>query len=281
MKKFFSNKPVLIMVIAVVLLLVLAFFSAGSRTIPWVENAIGFIAKPIQTFAYKASDGISNFFRELFNTTDTDLENARLKQELAMNEQLKLDYQELLKENERLKELLSYANDLRGYNFITASVIGKSGGVWFDVLTINVGRDHGVELGQPVICGDGLVGKVTDLGSNWCKVTTVIDSTFTVAVTVERTRDNCMVRGVFSSTNLEGELELYYLPTDLTDLTPGDVIMTSGLGGNYPKGIRVGIVDSVLLDGDASGVNAIVTPSVDFLHLEEVMVIIGEAGDGQ
>lgn len=278
MKKFFSNKPVIIMIVAVVLLLVLAFFSAGSRTIPWVENAVGFIVKPIQTFAYRASEGISNFFRELFNTTDADVENAKLKQELAMNEQLKLDYQELLKENERLRALLNYTDDLRGENFVTASVIGRSSGVWFDVITINVGRKQGVELGQPVICGDGLVGKVTDVGSNWCKVTTIIDSTFTVAVTVERTRDNCMVRGVFSASNPQGELELYYLPTDLTDLAPGDVIMTSGLGGGYPKGIRVGTVKEVLLDGDSSGVNAVVTPSVDFLHLEEVIVIIGGGG---
>lgn len=279
MKKLFSNKPVIIMIIAVVLLLVLAFFSAGSRTIPWVESAVGFIVRPVQTFAYKASESISGFFKNIFNATDADKENARLRQELAMNEQLKLDYAELEAENERLRELLNYKNDLRGYEFVTASVIGRSSGVWSDMITINVGRKQGVEIGQPVICGDGLVGKVTDVGYNWCKVTTAIDSTFTVAVTVERTRDNCMVRGVFSTSRPEGRLELYYLPTDLTDLTPGDVIMTSGLGGQYPKGIRIGAVSEVMLDSDSSGVNAIVVPSVDFLHLEEVMVIIGEGGD--
>ena len=274
------NKPVLIMVIAVVLLLVLAFFSARSRTLPWLENAVGVIVRPIQTVAYRTSNGISSFFHDLFNTTDADLEVAKLKQELASYEQMKLDYQELQKELERLQALLGYSESIGDYEHVTARVIGRSSGVWFDVITINVGRNQGVEPGMPVISGDGLVGKVTDVGVNWCKVTAMIDSTVTVAAQVERTRDNCMVRGVFSTSNAKGELELYYLPTDLTDLVPGDIVMTSGLGGVYPKGIRIGTVEEVMLDSDSSGINAVVTPSVDFLHLEEVMVITSVGGEG-
>ena len=280
MKKLFTNKPLVIMAIAVVFLLVLAFFSAGSRTIPWVESAAGTVFRPIQTFAAKASNGIANFFGNLFDVTDADLENASLKQQLAQFEQTKLDYSELAKENERLRAMLNYSETLGDYSYVTARVIGKSSGIWFDMLTLNAGRNQGIELGQPVICGNGLVGKVTDLGANWCKVTAVIDSTMTVAVMVERTRDNCMARGIFSPTNANNDLELYYLPTDLTDLVPGDVIITSGIGGGYPKGIRVGIVEEVVLDTDSSGTNAIVAPSVDFLHIEEVMVITDFGGVG-
>ncbi len=280
MKKLFSNKPILIMVIAVVLLLVLAFFSAGSRTIPWLENTVGAIARPVQTVAFKVSNGIAGFFSNIFNSTDADLELAKYKQELAMYEQMKLDYNEIQKENERLRGLLNYSGSIGISDYVTAKVIGRSNGVWFDMITINAGRKQGVETGMPVMCGDGLVGKVTDVGSNWSKVTSIIDSSVNVAVTVERTRDNCMVRGVFSPNSAKSELELYYLPTDLTDLVPGDIIMTSGIGGIYPKGIRVGTVDEVMLDTDNSGVNAVVNPSVDFLHLEEVMVITGFGGEG-
>ena len=280
MKKTFPNKPIIIMAAAVLLLLVLAFFSAGSRTIPWLENAVGVVSRPVQTVAFKVSNGVSGFFKNLFNRTDADLENARLKQELAQYEQAKLDLEELRKENERLRSMLNYSGSFGDFELVTARVTGKSNGVWFDEITLNVGRSRGVEPGMPVISGDGLVGKVTDVGANWCKVTAVIDSTVTVAVAVERTRDNCMVRGVFSASKPAGELELYYLPTDLTDLVPGDVIMTSGIGGIYPKGIKVGTVREVMLDSDSSGINALVTPSVDFLHLEEVMIIIGTGGEG-
>lgn len=279
MKKLFQNKPILITVIAVVLLLVTAFFSASSRTIPWLENAVGTVFRPVQTFAFKASNAISGFFGNLFDTTDADLENARLRQELAMHEQEKIDLDELRRENERLRKLLDYAGTFSDIEYKAAKVIGSSNGVWFDMLTVNVGRNQGVEPDMPVMCGTGLVGKVTDVGANWCKVTTIIDSSVCIAVTVERTRDNCMVRGVFS-TSSSNSLELYYLPTDLTDLVPGDVIMTSGIGGIYPKGIRVGAVEEVMLDSDASGVNAIVTPSVDFRHLEEVLVITSFGGEG-
>ncbi|MBR3383052.1 MAG: rod shape-determining protein MreC [Clostridia bacterium] len=278
MKKLFTNKPILITVIAVVLLLVIAFFSAGSRTIPWVENAVGTVLRPIQTFAFKASNSIAGFFGNLFNTTEADLENAKLRQDLAMYEQDKLDLEELRRENERLRGMLDYAGTFSDLEYMTAQVIGTSNGVWFDVLTINVGRNQGIETDMPVMCGNGLVGRVTDVGAGWCKVTAIIDSSVSVAATVERTRDNCMVRGVFSTSSSSG-LELYYLPTDLTDLVPGDVIMTSGIGGIYPKGIRIGTVEEVMLDREGSSVNAIVAPSVDFLHLEEVMVITGFGGE--
>lgn len=281
MKKSGSNKPVIIMIAAVALLLVIAFFSASSRTIPWLENTVGRIARPVQTFAFKASNGISDFVRNLFNTTDADLENARLKQELASYEQLKVDYEELARENERLRAMLDYAGSIGDFTCQTGRVIGRSNGIWFDTLTINIGRSGGIEPGMPVICGDGLIGKVTDVGANWSKVTALIDSSVTVASTVERTRDNCMVRGMFSTSDQAGKLELYYLPTGLTDLVPGDVIMTSGIGGGFPKGIRIGTVAEVMLDADSAGINAIVTPSVDFLHIEEVMVITGEGGGSQ
>ncbi len=279
LKKLFNNKPILITVIAVVLLLFLAFFSASSRTIPWLESTVGAIVRPIQTFAFKASNSISDFFSNLFNTTDADLENAKLKQELAMYEQEKLDYSELQKENERLRSMLNYAGSFGNLEYVTSKVIARSNGVWFNIMTLDVGRNQGIEVDMPVICGDGLVGKVTDVGVNWCKVTAIIDSSVNVAVTVERTRDNCMVRGVFSTSSANSKLELYYLPTDRTDLVPGDVIMTSGIGGIYPKGIRLGAVEEVMMDKDSSGINAIVSPSVDFLHIEEVMVIKSSGGE--
>lgn len=281
MKKTGSNKPVIIMIAAVVLLLVIAFFSAGSRTIPWAENAVGSVIRPIQTFAFKASNGISDFVRNLFNTTDEDLEISRLNQELAHYEQLKLDVEELKQENERLRKMLDYAGSLGDYSCTAGRVIGRSNGIWFDTLTINIGRSSGIEPGMPVICGDGLIGKVTDVGSGWSKVTAMIDSSVTVAATVERTRDNCMVRGMFSTSDTAGKLELYYLPTGLTDLVPGDIIMTSGIGGVYPKGIKIGTVTEVMLDSDQAGINAIVEPSVDFLHIEEVLVITGSGGEAQ
>ncbi|MCH5278996.1 MAG: rod shape-determining protein MreC [Christensenellaceae bacterium] len=273
---FFRNKPVLITLIALTVLLALILASSGDRTVTWLESAVGTVFTPIRSFAARASNGISYFFRDLFNTTDADLENARLKSELALYEQTKLELEELKLEYERLSRMLNYAETLGDNEYVTARVIGKSTGVWFDVFTLNVGSNKGVDLDMPVICADGLVGRVTEVGATWCKITAIIDSGATVPVMVERTRDNCMVRGVLDTSTKDDYIELYYLPSDRTDLVPGDEIITSGIGGIYPKGIRVGTVTEVLPTGDFDDMVAVITPSVDFRHIEEVMIIVGQ-----
>ena len=148
--------------------------------------------------------------------------------------------------------------------------------VWFRTLTLNAGTNKGVDVDMAVICSDGLVGRVTEVGYDWCKVTSIIDSSSTVPILVERTRDNCMARGILDGSSDEAVMELYYLPTDRTNLTPGDTVVTSGMGGIYPKGLIVGTVKEVMIGGEVS---AIITPSVDFMHLEEVAVILGEGAE--
>ncbi len=278
-KGFLKSKPVLVTLIAVVLLVVLIVISSRSKSANPGENAAGSIFSPIQGFAVRVSNGISNFFGNLFNTTDADVENARLKAELAQHNQTLLDLDEAHRENERLRELLNYAGSLGDGEYVTAAVIGKSTGIWFDTFTIGAGRNRGIDVNMPVICANGLVGVVSEVGANWCKVTSIIDPDMAVPVMIERTRDGCMVRGVLDTVAADKQMELYYLPADRTDLMPGDIVMTSGIGGIYPKGIRVGTVKEVMTS-TGSGVNAIITPAADFLHIEEVMVIIGTAGEG-
>ena len=176
-------------------------------------------------------------------------------------------------ENERLKQLLAFADSTPDLNYVTGTVIGRSQGIWFDTFTINVGRSQGVEKNMPVVNAKGLVGHVTDVGATWSKVVALIDSSVSVSVMVERTRDSGMVRGMLEVGNEADKLELYYLPSD-SDLVPGDKIVTSGIGGLYPKGVLVGEVISVSRASD-NGSNALVQPSVDFRHLEEMMVVIG------
>ena len=128
-----------------------------------------------------------------------------------------------------------------------------------------------------VIASKGLVGRVSEVGYDWCKVTCIIDSSSIVPILVERTRDNCMARGLLEGTRGNASMELYYLPSDRTNLEPGDIVVTSGIDGIYPKGILVGTVTEVFVEGE---INAVISPSVDFMHLEEVAVILGEKADG-
>lgn len=270
------NRPLLISFIAVALLAVLIIISSWGSTAGRIENVIGVIVTPIQGFASRTSENIADFFRGLFNTTDLDKENEQLKEDLALYEQDKLRLEELERENARLKELMGYIDELGDYKYCTAKIVAKSTGIWFRTFTLNVGRNAGIAVDMAVISSDGLVGKVSEVGSTWCKVTAVIDSSMTIPVMVERTRDNCMIRGLLDPSNTQPDMELYYLPSDRADLSPGDVIITSGIGDVYPKGLLVGTVSEVLSGN--TGTSAIILPAVDFVHLEEVAVIVGTGG---
>lgn len=273
MKNIFHNKPLLILIVAIILLIVLALATSGSRTVSAAESAIGAVIGPVQGFAARASDAIIAFFQRVFSTTDADKENEQLRAYIAQLEEAQSGVKEMEQENARLKELLSYVQEDENNAYITARVIAKNQSVWFDVFTINAGRNQGVKENMPVLCGDGLVGRVTDVAATYSKVTSIIDTTSNISVMVQRTRDNAMARGVFNTTK-DDMLELYYLPEG-GDLVPGDVIVTNGLGGVFPKGVTVGTVTEVSRATEEVNVrNATILPAVDFRHLEEVLVMV-------
>ena len=277
MRGIFKNKPLLIMLAAIVLLGVLAFATSADRTVSWVENAVGSVVQPVQTFAAKASGGIIGFVQRVFKTTDADKELEQLQVRMAQLETVEQENARLAAENARLKAMLHYVETLENFDYLTAVVTGNSQGVWFEVFTINAGRNKGVAKDMAVINANGLVGRVSEVGANWSKVVSIIDASSEVSVMVERTRDVGVARGVFKTSGAN-ELELYFLPSGF-DLVPGDVIVTSGMSSMFPKGVTVGTVSEVTrqsAEGDHS--NAVIAPSVDFGHLEEVMVIVKQAG---
>lgn len=263
----------MLLVIIAVLTVVITATHGDRAQVSFVEDAVNSVAKPVQTFAVKASNSIIAFFERMFKSTDIHKENDQLKVQLAQYDIIQNELNTLREENERLKELLNYTDVTENYDYVTATVIGKSQGVWFSEFTLNAGRNQGVTENLAVITAQGLVGRVSSVSATTCKVTSIIDSTSDVSVMVERTRDYGFARGILNTDNDE-KLELYYLPSGY-DLVPGDSIVTSGIGGTFPKSIAVGTVTEVSRSSeDAEDRNAIIQPAVDFLRLEEVMIVI-------
>lgn len=278
MRNFFKNKPLLIMAGAILLLVILAVASSGGGTVSWVQSTAGGVLKPIQTFADNSSAAIVGFVQRLFKTSDLDKKVEQLELQLEQYKRSQSAMTELEQENERLRALLSYVEANPDDNYIAASVIAKSQSIWYESFTINVGRKDGVKENDPVLTADGLVGRVTEVAASYSKVTSIIDTSSAVSVMVQRTRDNGMIRGTLKITS-SNQLELYYLPSG-SDLVPGDIIVTNGLGGIFPKGIIVGTVTEVA-SGDDADRNASVKPAVDFTHLEEVLVIVSGTTEGE
>ncbi len=205
-----------------------------------------------------------------------DLRNLREE-----NRQLQSLVDQLMIENVRLKEVEAQNEDLRrklGFSEahpqyilraaeVRGRVIGSEPNNFMSILIIDVGRRDGLRVGMPVVTERGLVGHVRTVGPNWAKVLLIVDPTSSVAALVQAAR----LPGVVSG-RLGRDLEMNYIPQGET-VAVGEVILTSGTGGNYPKGLVIGQIVEVIQNDTIAFQQAIVQPSVDFAQIETVLVL--------
>ena len=270
MDRFFRNRPLVITVILVIIIFVLLIATANMQDVSGGQTVAGGVFVPVQRFFYQMTDNVSSFFQKTFNTTDLAKENQDLEEQLASLKSELADYDELQKENQRLSELLEYKQTQTSYQFKVAGIVAKDPGIWFESFTINVGSNDGVAVDMPVVTSDGVVGRIEEVGLNWSKVMTVIDGRSGISSIIERTRDFGSVRGRMESVPSDPLLDMDFLPID-TDIQVGDNVLTSGIGGIYPKGLTIGQVVEVGEQGNQKKV--VVKSAVNFRNLEEVMVM--------
>lgn len=270
--QFWRNRPLMITIIVVIILLVVLVVTAGENNMSGTESFVGSIFTPVQRGLYSATEAIGNFFDRMFAGSDLQTENLELKARVAELEGQLADYNAIKAENDRLSTLLNFDASKQGLEFVTARVIGKAPGHWFNIFIIDVGLSQGIRVDMPVVNGDGLVGRVVDVGAGFSRVLAIIDSSSGVSGIVERTRDIGVLSGTAGSGDESSELTMGNLPLD-ADLMPGDKVITSGLAGIFPKGIAIGEVTEVRPSTDGMRNQAVVTPLADFEHLEEVMII--------
>ena len=265
---FWKNRPLIITIILLIVLAVLLFSTSGNTE---GQSIIGSALAPVQEGLYNATASIGGFFGRLFATTDLDKENAQLKNEVAELQNQLRDYESTVQENQRLKELLNVKDTVGDYDIVTAQVIGKNPGEWFQEFTINVGKNDGVSADMIVLTGDGLLGRVVSVSDTYAKVMSFLDTDSGVAAILERTRDYGIVKAATGSEQGTDTLELFYLPQE-ADVLPGDKVVTSGVGGVFPKGLLIGQVTEVGTDTGAER-QVLVKSAVDFRHVEEVVVV--------
>ena len=221
------------------------------------------LVNPLQKSVMLASDGITAIRANLFGASDAA--TARLRSENARFKEQLVDYEELQQENERLKKLLSFSAQ-REERMVAARVIGVDASSWFRSITIDRGSSEQIREGMAVVSAYGVVGRVVTCTPHSSRVLLVVDAASKLSTMIERTRARAICRG-------DGDgMSLDYLPlTD--DVQVGDLLVTSGLGGGFPKGLIVGAVARVDKRGYDMFQTVKVEPAVDFEHLEEVLVI--------
>lgn len=277
--RFFRNRPLVIIVILSVLLIVAAVFtSQNDGSINAVEGIVGEIISPVQKILYSATSYVYNSISDIKERRELRTNYQNLKERVAYLEKELLRMNELEKQNQRLRRLLDFATEREEFVVTGARVTGKDPGNWFEVFTIDKGKNHGISVNMAVVTEQGLVGRIIEVGSNWSKVQSIIDARSSISGIIERTRDNGVVKGNNLFGFEDGTCSMIYLPLD-SEIVEGDKVITSGLGGILPKGIYIGEVKEITRSKRDLYKTVIVEPAVDFRRLEEVLVVKGRTDD--
>jgi rod shape-determining protein MreC len=207
------------------------------------------------------------------NRRELQAVNRRLT---AENDALRERHRSLLeaeRQNERLQQLLSF-HPPPGVAAVAAHVIGRDAANWWQSLQLDRGLNDGVRPDLPVVTGHGLVGRVITATRGECRVLLLLDPGCTVSALLQRSRAPGIVRGLAPTLARRPQCLLTFVDPR-TPVEVGDQVITSGLGGLFPKGLVIGSVLRAELNRDNSMYQEIeVTPAVDFLRLEEVLILV-------
>ncbi len=273
MPQLFKRWQLVLVIVLAILMIVLTVLTSGQRdNLTKIEGVVGDIISPVQGFMYRVATSVSQFFQSITQRQQLLEEYESLKEKVSQLEQQQLKMDEVIRENQRLKRLLDFKEEKDDFLVEGVRVTGKNPGNWFNTMTIDKGYNQGVSVNMAVINDLGLVGRVIETGGNWATVRTIVDGQSSISAIIERTRDNGMVKGNNTLTFEDGLCQMIYLPLD-SDVVVGDRVITSGLGEIFPKGIPIGEVIEVLDEERDMYKTAIIRPNVDFMRLEEVLVI--------
>ncbi|MBO4310263.1 MAG: rod shape-determining protein MreC [Lachnospiraceae bacterium] len=171
-----------------------------------------------------------------------------------------------------LQKLYQLDQTYSDYPKTGARVISASTGNWFSTFIIDKGSKDGLEIGMNVLADGGLVGRITEVGSNWSRVLSIIDDTSNVSCMVLTTNDHLMVSGSLSTME-NGYITFNQLSENAKNVEVGDKIVTSNISDVYFPGIQVGNISYMEKDSNHLSISGYITPSVNFEHISEVLVI--------
>lgn len=268
MNFFDRHKPACFAALCLICLALAAL--SANRFAPTVfEKTVGFVITPVQGVIGKAGDWFSQRISAVANTNALIEENEALKAEI---EELKLENSRIVlleEDNNKLNSLLDLKEKYSAYETTGARIIAKDPGNWYDVFLIDKGENDGITKNMVVLSDGGLVGRIKEVGFNYSQVVSIIDDADAVSAMSLRTGDTGYVKGDLSNRGM-CKMELI---DSASKIAEGDEILTSRFSGIYPEGITIGKVQSVQNAADTSTKTAVITPAVDFKHLDSVLII--------
>ncbi len=268
-----ARKKTVSLLLALVLMLSLSgLTSQGRRNITFIEEALITVVAPVQGVFQHLTRTVTSFLASAKNYQVLLEENAKLREQLAASSTLEARLTELRKENYRLREMLEFKAST-DYGLVTAEVIARDSRNWFKTVTINKGSIHGIEKNMAVVTSEGLVGNVLAVSPIASQVMLLTDGRRAVGALVQRSREPGEVGIVENAPGEPGFLRMLNLPRE-ANIQPGDTVISSGLGGIFPKGLVIGYVLETGDDEDGIQKYALIRPAANFNRLEEVFVVV-------
>jgi len=269
---WFSKRRVIILsALLVIALLCLAFGTALERGgLTSIEKMFRDAFSPLQTGAmviYGKIAAIPDYFVSVANWRE---ENENLKKQVSSLQEDLNNLKEVEQENIRLEELLgAYDSVVNEWDPVVAKVISRSNSIWYNTLTIKGGEDQGFLKNMVVVNADGLIGRIMNVSKHTSEVLLILDKEAAVAAFEQITRTPGIIEG---SDKKEDMLSFIHVPYDAV-IKENQIIISSGLGGIYPAGLRIGYITDITVESGGLMLSCAVQPFVDFDRLEEVMVL--------
>jgi len=253
-------------------ILFLSFLMISSSTgrpsgFPWFQGVFMEILSPFQRAYFASVRSIRDVVRAYVFLVHVREENEKLKGRIVDLEKRNIELAEMAVANERLRRFLNFKKEIPKPT-LPAELIGEDGSSWFRTITINKGSIDGVQKGMVVVAAVGLVGHVIGTSRDVSKVLLITDHNASVPSICQASRARGIVQGKTGES-----CDLNYVSRQ-EGVRPGERVITSGLGGRFPKGLMVGTVTHIEKKPYGFFQKVEVTPVVDFRKLEEVFVVL-------
>lgn len=233
----------------------------------WFQAGANFVQSPV-TYATTA---VTAFFESIVELRSAQTENDVLKEKVQILEVEKQKSLQLADENKRLHELLKL-REQTDYNIVTAQVIGRDTSAWFDTIIIDRGSLDGVKLNMPIVVNGGLVGRVTAVSPLTAQIDLITRNKAALGAIVGQAGESNAL-GVVKGTGKKNELEMDYVPGYIA-IKKGDIVYTTGQGGVYPPGLKLGLIVEVKTGSATVPHQISIRPSANVASMQEVAVLL-------
>ena len=267
---FFKNRFFLIIAVCAGILSALVFYSLNiprKKSANAFERGVMTLFAPVMKPVSRVSGFVEDVWENYINLVQVRRENLQLHGEIrALNDRI-AQAEEAFQENRRLQQLMGMKGHLKQQT-MAVRVIGEDVSSWYRTLLIDHGSTSGITEGMPVVAASGVVGQIIKVAPASARVLLLTDRASSIAATVQRSRARGVVKG-----KADGYCSLDFATRD-EDIKIGDLVITSGVGGVFPKGIPLGEVTMVKRGEYGIFQTVTIRPSVNEFHLEELLVVL-------